>query len=337
MITPSIGIKETKKQLETLLSLNIPVFIHGAPGIGKSYVVNELAKERGWEMSDIRLSQLDSVDLRGVPSIVDSKTVWMPPIFFPTSGSGILFLDELNSAAPNVQAAIYQLILDRKIGEYSLPAEWRIVCAGNRMSDKGIVFRLPSPLANRMAHIVSSANFTDFKEWAIKEGIHPFILGFLSFRPDLLSQEAPASTETNPAFATPRSWSMLSKILHGALKDNHINKLSPLVYGSIGYAVGAEFLAYTKVYESLPNVDAVFEGVDIEIPKEPSVLYALISALIERYDGSFERGAAILAFSKKLSLEFCVMLIKDAATKHEDITQIDGFDEWLEAYGKYLF
>lgn len=335
MITPAIGIKETKKQLETLLELNIPAFIHGAPGIGKSYIVNELAKERGWGVSDVRLSQLDSVDLRGVPSIEGGKTVWMPPVFFPSDGVGILFLDELNSASPNVQAAVYQLILDRKIGEYELPKEWRIVCAGNRMSDKGVTFRLPSPLANRMAHIVSTANFSDFKEWAIKEGLHPFILGFLGFRPDLLSQEVPSSSETNPAFATPRSWTMLSKILKGS--SSPVNKLSTLIYGCVGYAVGAEFIVYTKSYENLPSVEAALFGEEIEIPREPGILYALISAIIERFDGSAEVGGALLRFSKRLPLEFCVILVKDAATKYDSVTEIEGFDEWLELYGKYLF
>ncbi len=335
MTTPTIGIKETKKQLERLLELNMPLFIHGAPGIGKSYIVHELANSHGWEMSDIRLSQLDSVDLRGVPSIEDKKTVWMPPIFFPDSGSGILFLDELNAAPPNVQAAIYQLILDRKIGEYELPSQWRIVCAGNRMSDKGIVFRLPSPLANRMVHIVATANFSDFKEWAIKNSIHPFIIGFLGFRPDLLSQEAPSSTETNPAFATPRSWHMLSRILKGC--DDSLSGTSPLIYGCVGYAAGAEFIAYTKVYESLPNIDAILDGEQIDTPKEPSVLYALISALLERFDGGETHSMALLYFSKSLPLEFCVMLIKDCTTKHESITTVDGFDEWIDGYGKYLF
>ena len=121
MITPEIGTARLKKELEVLLDTNTPVFIHGSPGIGKSYIVHEAANARGWGLNDVRLSQLDSVDLRGVPSIVDGKTVWMPPVFLPKEGEGILFLDELNSAPPSVQAAIYQLILDRKIGEYEMP------------------------------------------------------------------------------------------------------------------------------------------------------------------------------------------------------------------------
>lgn len=121
MVTPSIGTIELYKQLEVLLISDVPVFIHGSPGIGKSYIVNDIAKRNDLELVDVRLSQLDAVDLRGIPTITNNQTVWMPPVFLPLdeNSSGILFLDELNSASLSVQAAIYQLVLDRKIGEYS--------------------------------------------------------------------------------------------------------------------------------------------------------------------------------------------------------------------------
>ncbi|MDD3468150.1 MAG: MoxR family ATPase, partial [Campylobacterales bacterium] len=312
MITPEIGTARLKKELDILLDINVPVFIHGSPGIGKSYIVNELASTRGWQISDVRLSQLDSVDLRGIPSIVNGKTVWMPPIFLPTEGTGILFLDELNSATPSVQAAIYQLILDRKIGEYSMPKDWRIVCAGNRVSDRGIVFRLPSPLANRMVHLVAGAKFEDFKVWAIQNGLHPTIVAFLGFRPDLLSQEAPKEAETNPAFATPRSWTMLSKIAHSA--DN-LESYAPLIYGAVGYGAGIEFLSYLKTYAEIPDVDAILRGEEVPTPTNPGALYALTAALVERWDGSQMKGEALLAYSKVLPVEFGVMLVKDLVVK----------------------
>lgn len=142
MITPSISTTELYTHIETLLNTDTPLFIHGSPGIGKSYIVADVAKKHDLELVDIRLSQMDPVDLRGVPSIKDDQTVWMPPVFFPKDrdSEGILFLDELNSAPPSVQAAIYQLVLNRKMGEYELPSGWRIVCAGNRVSDRGVVF-----------------------------------------------------------------------------------------------------------------------------------------------------------------------------------------------------
>ncbi len=333
MVTPEIGTARLKKELDVLLDTNTPVFIHGSPGIGKSYIVHEAANARGWELNDVRLSQLDSVDLRGVPSIVEGKTVWMPPVFLPKEGEGILFLDELNSAPPSVQAAIYQLILDRKIGEYEMPQGWRIVCAGNRVSDRGIVFRLPSPLANRMVHLVAGAKFEDFKVWAIQNSLHPTVIAFLGFRPDLLSQEAPKESETNPAFATPRSWTMLSKL---AKTSGNIEAYPSLAYGSIGYGAGVEFLSYLKTYSDIPDIDAVLRGEDVEPPTNPGALYALTAALVERFDRSDKEGEVLLAFSKKLPVEFGVMLIKDLVVKHEDLALLPSFEEWLNIYGGYI-
>lgn len=334
MITPSIGTKTLHSQLEYLLDSNTPVFIHGSPGIGKSYIINDIANKRNWDIKDVRLSQLDPVDLRGVPSIQNGHTVWMSPIFFPTdeASQGILFLDELNSAPLSVQAAVYQLVLDRKIGEYTLPKGWRIVCAGNKINDKGVVFRLPSPLSNRMVHLVLEAKYEDFKEWAFKNGIEPSIIGFLGFRPDLLSQEVPKDSETNPAFATPRSWTMLSNII----KNVPSSKIEPIIFGTVGYGAGVEYMAFLKHFHNLPNVDDILEGKSEFVSDEASILYALTSALIQKFDGSMTQSTHLINYSKKLPVEFCVMLIKDALTKHESISQANEFESWVEEYGIYI-
>jgi hypothetical protein len=334
MITPAIGTTELYKQLETLIDTDTPVFIHGSPGIGKSYIVNDIASKSGLEIIDIRLSQLDAVDLRGIPTINNDQTKWMPPVFLPTEADseGILFLDELNSAPLSVQAAIYQLVLDRKIGEYTMPKGWRIVCAGNKIDDKGIVFKLPSPLINRMVHIVLEARYDDFKGWAIKNSIHPFIIGFLGFRPDLLSSEVPSSTETNPAFCTPRAWSMLSNIID---KTKEINSIHPIVYGTVGYAAGIEFISFVKVYKTLPDIDAILNGDSQSVPEEPSALYALCAAIIEKYENN-SQAKNLFAYSKDLPVEFAVMLIKDLILKDESIAELEEFEEWLEKYGEYI-
>lgn len=334
MITPAIRTSELYNQLRILINTNMPLFIHGSPGIGKSYIVNDIAKEYDYEIRDVRLSQLDAVDLRGIPSIVDSQTIWMAPIFLPTdeNSKGILFLDELNSAPASVQAAIYQLILDRKIGEYTLPKQWRIVCAGNKIDDKGIVFKLPSPLVNRMVHIVLEARYDDFKQWAIKNKIHSYVIGFLGFRPDLLSVPISANHETNPAFCTPRSWNMLSNILHNS---SEINKISPIIYGTVGYSAGIEFSSFVKIYEDLPNVDSILNGIQTKVPNEPSALYALCSAIIEKYS-NLDEAKNLFTYSKQLPVEFGVMLIKDLIIKDESISELEEFEGWLEEYGEYI-
>jgi len=335
MTTPSISTTELYRNIDTLLDTDTPVFIHGSPGIGKSYIVADVAKKHNLELVDVRLSQMDPVDLRGVPSIKGDQTVWMPPVFFPKDkdSKGILFLDELNSAPPSVQAAIYQLVLNRKMGEYELPKEWRIICAGNRISDRGVVFRLPTPLANRMVHLHVQARFEDFKLFAIKAAIHSFVIGFLSFRPDLLSTDPVVEDDANPAFATPRSYHMLSNILK---KSKDINKIIPIIYGTIGYSAGIEFTSYVKVYEKLPDVAAIYDGHYPEIDNQPALLYALVSALVEYFDGSEKHKEHLLIFAQTLPIEFGVMLVKDVIVKDESLATFGAFDVWLEKYGEYI-
>jgi hypothetical protein len=336
MTTPAISTGELYGYIETLLQTDTPLFIHGSPGIGKSYIVADIARKKGLELVDIRLSQLDPVDLRGVPSIEAGRTVWMPPVFFPEDldSEGILFLDELNAAPPSVQAAIYQLVLNRRLGEYTLPKGWRIICAGNRISDRGVVFRLPTPLANRMVHLHLEARFEDFKAFAIGAGIHHYILGFLAFRPDLLSSEPVAEDDANPAFATPRSYHILSDILHAHPK---IDPIRPLIYGAIGYGAGVEFVAYVKVYESLPDIAMILEGNYPDIPADqPALLYALVSALVAYYDGSNKHQGHTLAFSSQLPTEFGVLLIGDVILKDEALSTHPDFEAWLARYGDIL-
>lgn len=334
MITPSIGTTELYKQIQALIDTDIPVFIHGSPGIGKSYIVNDIASQNNLELVDVRLSQLDAVDLRGIPTISNEQTKWMPPVFLPTdkNSQGILFLDELNSAPLSVQAAIYQLVLDRKIGEYSLPKGWRIVCAGNKIDDKGIVFKLPSPLINRMVHIVLEANYDDFKMWAIKNSIHLFVVGFLGFRPDLLSSEVPSSTETNPAFCTPRAWNMLSNILQN---NEDLKGIHPIIYGTVGYGAGIEFISFVKVYKTLPDIDAILDGQSEIVPEEPSALYALCAAIIEKYK-ELPQAKNLFKYVKHLPVEFNVMLIKDLIVKDENIAELEEFDSWMEKYEQFI-
>jgi len=334
VITPAIGTSELYAQLETLIQSDTPTFIHGSPGIGKSYIVNDIAVKNGLDIIDLRLSQLDAVDLRGIPSIEDGLTKWMHPIFLPQKqdSKGILFLDELNSAPLSIQAAIYQLVLDRKIGEYSMPKGWRIVCAGNKIDDKGIVFKLPSPLINRMVHIVLEAKYEDWKVWAIQNGVASSVIGFLGFRPDLLSSEVPSASETNPAFATPRAWSMLSDIL---AQSQSVDKIHPIIYGCVGYGAGLEFISFVKVYKNLPSIEDILEGKSQIVPQEPSALYALCAALIERYS-THDEAMHLFEYSQNLPIEFTVMLIKDLITKDESISQLESFDAWLEKYHEYI-
>jgi MoxR-like ATPase len=150
--------------LNLCLDVQQPVMIWGSPGVGKSDTVKQTAEKRNIDLIDLRLSQLDSVDLRGVPSVDRERrrTDWNSPSILPYEGKGILFLDEINSAPQGVTAAAYQLILDRRLGDYVLPEGWNIIAAGNRVSDRAIVNQMPTPLKNRFAHLYFEVNNDDW-------------------------------------------------------------------------------------------------------------------------------------------------------------------------------
>jgi hypothetical protein len=320
-----------------LIDAKQPVMIHGSPGVGKSQVVHQIAKERGIDMLDLRLSQLDPVDLRGVPS-VNTKTgvtSWNAPDFLPRDGKGILFLDEINSAAQATQAAAYQLVLDRRLGDYELPDGWSIIAAGNRTTDRAIVNQMSTALKNRFTHLNYEVNNDDWCEWALRSNIAVEVLGFIRFRPMLLNEfeQRNASKEEKgriqrlkdaQAFATPRSWEFLSRVVQ--------QKPSPgieyeLYSGIVGEGCAAEFMGYLKYYRNLPNLDALLMNPgNAPVPEEPATLYALATGLATKATAdNFER---VVKYALRMPAEFQVLLMKDAIIRDTSLTNTKSFNEW---------
>lgn len=186
-------------------------------------------------------------------------------------GNAILFLDEINAAPPSVQAAAYQLILNRRVGEYKLPPGVSMLCAGNRDSDKGVTYRMPSPLANRLVHIEMSSNFEDWQKWAIGAKVHPDVVGFLSHHKQKLFNFDPKSPDK--AFATPRSWTFVSQLLSDDLPET-MN--TALVSGTVGEGLAGEFAAHRKVAAKMPSPEAVLTGKEKTLTvKDLSAMYSL--------------------------------------------------------------
>lgn len=263
---------QLKVYLNSLVSkkLQISTMIWGPPGIGKSSIVAQIARKYKIGFVDLRLSQLAPTDLRGLPVAENGVSKWYPPEFLPREGKGILFLDELNMAPPAMQGMAQQLILDRCVGSYEVPAGWFIWAAGNRKEDRAAVFDMPSPLANRFLHLDVQPDFESFKAYAIATNVHEQILAFLSFRTPLLHKP----DYQQPAWPSPRSWVMASK-LHQVGLD-----ISP----AVGSETTAEFNAYIQLYNNLPDLTRIFkgEGTVIQFPSEPSVRYALTVGLAVR-------------------------------------------------------
>lgn len=268
------------------------VFLWGPPGIGKSQVIQQVAKELGMDFIDIRLSQMDPTDLRGIPYPTEDANgekgmKWSAPLVLPRDpkARAIILLDEFNSAPPSVQAGAYQLVLDRKLGEYEVPEGCMIMAAGNRETDKGITFRMPTPIANRFIHLEMEADFDDWQRWALGSNVHKDVVGYLTaFKHDLFQFDASSASR---GFPTPRSWNFVSDALEGAevLPEQVV---VGLVSGAVGEGVGLKFNEYRKNAADLPDPRAVLAGTVTKLARaEVSLCYALTTALCyELKDGA---------------------------------------------------
>lgn len=334
------------KALRAALTANVSVFLWGQPSSAKSSITKQVAREDGYEMIDLRLSQMDAVDLRGVPYVVDGQTYWAKPSWWPKEGvKTILFLDEMNQAAQSVQAPAYQLVLDRELGEHKLPAECRVVAAGNRMTDGAITNKVGTALKNRFVHIEVEVNNDDWLEWALTDGdIHESIIGFIRFRPALLNelgmksntkeeQQRVANVKNNNAFATPRSWEFVDRIIK-IKPDKSIEQ--QLYAGAVGEAAATEFVAFLKYYREMPDLDALLMNPDkAEIPDNPATLYAVATGLGGRVTaGNFEAMAKYFARVNKK--EFEVMAVKDAVLRDPEIQRSKYVMKWMLDHKKYL-
>jgi hypothetical protein len=322
---------QISEALAALFSIGQPAFVWGPPGIGKSQVVKQTAQTLNLELIDIRAILLDPVDLRGLPKInADGRSQWCAPAFLPKQGKGVLFLDELNAAPPLVQAACYQLVLDRRLGEYELPAGWSVAAAGNREKDRAVSHRMPSALANRFVHIDFEVDAGQWTTWAAKAKIAPQVLAFIKFRPELLHDFDP-KTDTK-AFPSPRSWEFVSKLMASPPERD---VLKSLVAGAVGPGAGAEFCGFLDLWDQLPSVDAILaDPMGINIPKDPAVRYALCEMMGAALTP--ENADDILSWANRLPAEFSVLLMREAVRKDAGVVNTQAFAGWAKTNAQVL-
>jgi hypothetical protein len=309
--------------VNVLIDARQPVFLWGPPGVGKSAIVRKVASVRELELIDVRAVLLDPVDLRGLPHVNgDNRAHWCTPDFLPREGHGLLFLDELNAAPQLVQAACYQLILDRKLGEYALPEGWDIIAAGNRDTDRAVTSRMPSALANRFVHLQVEPDLGDWTAWALDAGMPVELIAFLRFRPSLLHAFDPAVNAK--AFPTPRSWEFVGRIMASNPADSI---RYDLFVGTVGEAAAAELLGFLRIFESLPNRDAVLMNpMAVDVPVDPAVLYALCGSLVKGVTTATIDN--LFTFAGRLPAEFSVLLVKDVLRADGQYTNTRGYIDW---------
>jgi len=345
---------QAKKSLLKAFKVKRPLFLWGPPGIGKSELVEGIANELGGLMIDLRLGQMEPTDIRGIPFYNKDigKMDWAPPVELPDEETAsqypivVLFLDELNSAAPSVQSAAYQLILNRRIGKYKLPDNVVMVAAGNRESDKGVTYRMPTPLANRFIHQEMKVDFPSWLEWAVNNRVHKDVVGYLSFaKQDLYDFDAKSASR---AFATPRSWTFVSQLLdEGDDDDTTMN----LIAGTVGEGLAVKFMAHKKVAGRMPNPADILSGKvkDLQV-KEVSAMYSLVISMCYELKGAIENKVEDKKFHemadnflgymmKNFETELTVMGARIALTTYDLPflpTKLKNFDEFHQRYGKYI-
>ena len=323
------------------------VMLWGPPGVGKSQgvrqIANVIAEQTGKrvDITDVRLLLFNPVDLRGIPTANADKTlaVWLRPKIFQMDENpdviNILFLDEISAAPQSVQAAAYQITLDRTVGEHRLPDNCIVLAAGNRVTDRSVAYTMPKALANRLCHLEIASDTKSWHEWAVGAGINDAVLGFLDYNPSLLMGFDTAGDGL--AFPTPRSWEMVSNILNH-VSDNVAGVIA-LISGCVGDAAAYEFLTWCEVYRKIPSVEAIFAGTASGVPSRPETLFAL-AARIASYAQKHHSKAEIkhaLEYLSRIPVEFRNRV-------YEDLLQIKSirrqlcdnlaYDDWFQRSGK---
>lgn len=337
-----ITVGEAKVFLDKIFKTDIVPFLWGPPGVGKSSIVKEIAKDNGWQIIDLRLSLLNPVDLRGLPTINHEKgeAKWLAPGFLPkedTKETGILFLDEINLAPLSVQAAAYQLILDKQVGDYRFPKHWKMVAAGNRETDKANVFKISAPLANRFVHLTIRPEFYQWKAWAEKSSIHPNVIHFLTLRTPAIF-DPPSDQEK--AFPSPRSWEFVSKMLDVFdynEEDDVPEELALAVYGCIGEGTGRELVEHlntNKLKLLTKKVEDFIKTGKLSMPRLTSERLTFIASVFEAYASGkidqvkYDNFRSHLAAEEKKTLEdFEERNAAKIAKKFKNVTRVPQGDK----------
>lgn len=323
-----VSISEAADLLD-LLTVNFdPVMIWGKPGVGKSAIVAQLASRRGCGFIDFRANLREPVDMRGIP-VVDHKTGttrWFVPDELPQVKRdgifGILFLDEINTASPQMMAVLMGLVLDRKVGEYTLPDGWVIVAAGNRVKDKAAAQRMPTALRNRFAHLFVTPDVDAWTKWATVEGVAPEAVAFIRLRRELLHM-MPQGDEN--AYPTPRSITKASKYVNAPAKHR-----LRLLASHIGDAVAAEMDGFIELYRSIGSLeDIIKDPAGAKLPTEPSIRFAICTGLARL--ATRQTFPAILEFAERLPRESQILVVTDATDRNPKLKETAQYGKWAVA------
>ena len=312
----------------------------GSPGCGKSQIIYGIAKEHNLKVIDLRLSQCDPTDLAGFPTVEGNKADYVPMKHFPVVGDPIpagfngwlLFLDEITSAPPSIQAAAYKLILDRQVGSHHLHERVAIVSAGNLETDNAIVQPMSTALQSRLVHMELVVDSNEWVDWATSNGIDHRITDYVKFKPGQLYTFTP--DHTDKTYACPRTWEFANRVLK-ATADGSPERL-PMLAGTLSEGVAREFTTFCKIYADLPKPAQIVATPEaIKVPQEPSILFALTGSLA--HNATKENFGQMMKFIERLPVEFQVVTMRETIRRNKTMMAHASVQKWVADSAANLF
>lgn len=327
--------------IEMCVMAGLVPLLKSAPGVGKSSIVKDIAKEYKLKIIDHRLSTSAPEDLTGLPRFTDDGRAVFAPFkdLFPLAGDPIpegydgwlLFLDELTSASKSVQAAAYKLILDRQIGQFDLHEKVVIVSAGNRDTDNAIVNSLGTAMQSRLVHLELEPNFREWKEdVALKNNYDFRIMAFLEQYPEKLMDFDPKHKEKT--FCCPRTWEFMERLVNGR---QITSDMAPLLSGVISAPVAMEFIQYASLIENMVTVEQILKDPKgANVPEANSVKYAVICAMISQINANvFDQ---MTTYAERYPLDFKILYYRAALQRDQSLGRHPTFLKALSAISQYL-
>lgn len=296
----------------------VVLHLTGPPGCGKTSIPTAVAEELGLPVMTLALPTCEAVDLRGLPQVIGGQTVWASPL--PRTGRGLLLLDEISSAPPDVQVAAHHLIWNERGSDMSLPSTYHIVLTGNRASDKTLFRPMSAPLRNRLTVLSVEPDLTSWTSWAYTQGVHPSIIGFLRWRPEMLiAKDIPGEG----GFPSPRAWMQISRIVGLSISAGAEREM---LTGTIGEGAAIEYGAYLRTARELPSIQEMIDKPQkASVSKSPSVSYAVVSALAMY---TRREGVSAMPYVKRLPAEYAVMYLRDIRDRYDIRKDLD-IREWV--------
>ena len=319
---------EIKSEIIDNYQLGLASFVWGHPGIGKSDVINQVVETMGIGLVDIRVAGKDPVDMSGLPSIKDGMAVWNVPAMLPQVArdgeQGVLFLDELTSALPAMQTVAYQLVLEGKCGDYTLPPGWQVIAAGNPTSSRAVSIRQSTALAGRFGHYDMEVDHAEWLDWGRTKPINDDLLAFIKYKPDLLNDvDFDANPRERPC---PRTWEFVNRHFPVMTEANCFHKVAAFV----GKGAATEFNAFMQIVAGLPTIESILQNPTTAIVTEdPATVHATIAMLFKHVTPA--NFGTLMKYVMRLPEEFQAYFTLDVIKRDDSMAATPEFLTWAQA------